>query len=80
MKHKHCTTVVFQWTTQHQLDLVIEELSQRFHEVTILWNRAQEQADCTDQIDNDLDGLYAALDNVLADLDVQGHEREEFPR
>ena len=68
--------VDFTLTTSQQLGLIKDELEQRFSEVSVLWNRAQEEADCTDQIDNDLDGLHAALFNVLCDLEVDGYEMD----
>lgn len=55
-------------TTGGQFELVHQELKQRFQEVDVLWKRAQEEADCTDQIDNDLDNLWNALNNVLLDI------------
>ncbi len=80
MLHQEGLTVVFQNTTRQQLKLVVDELKQRHKEVHIMWNRAQELADCTDQIDNDLDGLYNALENVLSDFEVDGFFQEEAPR
>lgn len=74
------TTVVFQWTTPQQIKMIVGELEQRYHEVTIMWRRAQEQLECTDQIEEELDQLYNALDNFLSDLEADGHEREEAPR
>jgi len=57
-------------TSEGQLALIKKELLQRQGEVQALWNEAQERADCTDQIDNDLDALYAALENILSDLEA----------
>ncbi len=62
--------VVLKHTTYQQLLIIRRELVQRYDEVAILWNRAQEEADCTDQIDNDLDGLFAALFNFMCDIEV----------
>ena len=80
MLHQEGLTVVFQHATRQDVRIVIEALRQLHTDVNILWCKAQEEADCTDQIDNDLDGLDNALNNVLADFETDGYEREEAPR
>jgi len=62
--------IVLEQTTEQQLDLIRTELLQRHNEVHALWCKAQERADCTDQIDNDLDNLCSALENITSDLVV----------
>jgi len=74
-------TILVQWTTPTQVNLVVDELVQRYIEVGELWKEAHRQAVYDGQlIDPDLDALYNALENMLCDLDVPGFEREEFPR
>ncbi len=70
-------TVILQWTTASQLETVKDELLAQYYTVGILWRKAMDKADCTDQIDNDLDNLYNALENMLCDLEVPGFERED---
>ena len=66
--------LILNWTTQQQLELIKKELSQRYNEVHLLVQDAWEHADCTDQIDNDLDGLWNALQNICSDLEIPGFE------
>ncbi len=56
-------------TTTNQLKTVKDELGKLHGSVLKLWQLAQDEADCTDQIDPDLDNLQSALENFLLDLD-----------
>lgn len=80
MMHYNSTTIMVQWTTPRQLEMIKKELLQRYNEVGILWRIAQAQADCTDQIDPDLDELFNGLENMLCDLDEPGFGREDLPQ
>jgi len=57
-------------TTKAQLGLIKEVLVKEARAVHSLWITAQNEADCTDQIDYDLDNLHAALENILSDMEV----------
>lgn len=72
--HKCGSVIVLKWTTEQQLELIKKELEQRFNEVDTLWKLAQEQADCTDQIDPDLDNLWNGLINICSDLGMEEFE------
>ena len=80
MIHQEGTTVVFQWTTPQDIRLVVEELIQRHSEVRVLFHRASMQAGVVHPDLDKLDKLDNALENVLADLECDGYEREEAPR
>jgi len=80
MLHQEGLTVVFQWASRQQVRIVVEELMSMHRAVDTLWKQAQKEADCTDQIDVDLDGLHCALENVLADFECEGYLQEEAPR
>jgi len=66
--------IVLDNTSDNQLRLIIKEMDQRYNEITTLWNKAQDEADCTDQIDPDLDNLFHAMTNFMMDLELEGME------
>ena len=55
-------------TTPQQFALVCDEMLRLDEQISDEWNEAQGAADCTDQIDPDLDNRYAAMRNFLLDM------------
>ena len=80
MIHQEGTTVVFQWTTPHQLKLIVGELEQRYNEVRDLCRKEEEEGGFVTPLSHDLDQLVNGLENILSDLECDGFEREEAPR
>jgi hypothetical protein len=58
----------FKRTTPQQFKLMQGMLEDMEDAITASWNDAQGDADCTDQIDADLDNSYAAIGNFVRDL------------
>ena len=65
-------TLQLHQTTHRQLDLIKDVIRQEARSVHALWLYAQNNADCTDQIDYSLDNLHSALENLCTDLNIVG--------